>query len=454
MEERRPPAALVLGVLAGVLAAVAILPTIVPLTRRVSSAEDMSSVVRAITASRAAGTLLAHGLALEPRLDRSLAIDGLRLIDGNGATIYEAGSPPPDLPMADLCPPGEAPGRVVRKGEDRWAVACHDVGASVVLATLRAPNGESRTISWLVLGLASMVGISTAFGVLQVLSPLSRITSGLERVGSGERGVHVASTGLAELDELVVRLNHAARAIQDREDAIQGRIQVVQEIARVVAHEIRNPLQSLEFLAGVIAMEDDGEERSKLSASIQDEVRSLEAVVSRMLRGGDGPALHLLRTSTSLGELVRKVVDFRMPEARHKGIELAAATLSDRALPVDRTLLTRAIENLVSNAMEFVPKGAGKIVLSAEEEGDRVTIVVEDNGPGVPATYGDTIYQPGVSYRAGGHGLGLSFVQGVFTAHGGSVTHGRSALGGAAFRASIPLEEPAEELSLANPGGR
>lgn len=451
----RAPAALVLGTLAGVLAAVAVLPTIVPLTQRVGVAEELGVLAEVVAASRATAILYDSNLPLRAGLARSLDAGGLRVSSPVGEELFVDGVIPAGVSTATMCPPGEAPGRFVTTPEGRWAVACHDVGTGLAMAASPVTHRQTRTISYLVLGLAAMVGISTAFGVLQLLSPLSRIREGLERVGTGERGVRVQTTGLAELDELVARLNAATRAMEDREDAITGRIQVVQEMARVVAHEIRNPLQSIELLAGLIAAEDERGERDELASSIQNEVRVLERVVSRMLRGGEGPALRLTRRPTRIRELIHKIVTFRLPEARHRGIHLVEGPAPDIIASADPTLLSRALENLVVNALAFAPQTTGQVEVSAAVDGDTLVVLVDDNGPGVPVEFGDAIYQAEVSTRPGGTGLGLVLVQGVLAAHGGYVDHGRSPLGGARFRAHLPLRAPGEEEEdRADPGGR
>ncbi|MCB9666216.1 MAG: HAMP domain-containing histidine kinase [Alphaproteobacteria bacterium] len=450
----RAPAALVLGTLAGVLASMAVLPTIVPLSQRVAAAEELGVLAEVVAASRATAVLYDSNLPLRAGLARSLDAGGVEVTSPGGEQLFHDGVLPRGVSIAVLCPPGEAPGRFVAAEDGRWAVACHDVGTGLAVAASPVTHRQTRTISYLVVGLAAMVGISTAFGVLQLLSPLSRIREGLERMGTGERGVRVQTTGLAELDELVARLNSVTRAIEDREDAITGRIQVVQEMARVVAHEIRNPLQSIELLAGLIAAEEEREERQELASSIQGEVRILERVVSRMLRGGEGPALRITRRPTSLRDLLHKIVAFRLAEARHRGIQLVEGPVPAITVSVDPTLLSRALENLVVNALAFAPSHTGRVEVQAQVEDEDLVVQVDDNGPGVPEEFGDAIYQAEITTRPGGTGLGLTLVQGVLTAHGGYVEHGRSPLGGARFRAHLPLRGPGEEEDeRADPGG-
>ena len=443
-----------MGILAGVLAAVAVLPTIVPLTRRVADAEDVNVIERTIASSSALSVLFDHQLSLPSGLARRLRVDGVRIVDVTGRVQYDDGTLPITVPISSMCPPGEAPGTIVLDGDDRWATACHDVGTSVAVVATRIRQESSRGISTLILGLAAMVGISTAFGVLQILSPLSKITVELARVQAGERGVVLGASGLAEIDALIERVNAAARAMEDREDAILARNEVVQEIARVVAHEIRNPLQSLEFLAGLIAQEDDRAEREELAGSIQAEVRLLEHVVTRMLKASDGTALQLIRRDTPVASIIDKVISFRRPEARHRGVQLLEGPVSSRSVSMDKTLVSRAIENLIVNSLAFVPRETGKIVLSVEEVGDYMVFKVEDNGPGIPEDVGANVFKSEFSTRPDGHGLGLALVQGVFESHGGYVEHERSELGGAAFMAYLPLTDPTPEQAGSEDPGR
>ncbi len=451
---RRTPAALALGILAGTLAAVSILPTVVPLTQRVGQAEDGASIVQAVAASRATGVIYDPHLPLDPFLHHTLDVDHIAVLDGHGVVRASSGEAPADLPAAELCPPGEAPGHVVVTTTGRWAIACRDVGAYQIVGIRRAANYEARRTGWLIVALSLMVGISAAFGVLQVLSPLSRVSAGLARIGEGERGVRVPRTGFRELDELIDRLNVLAKATEAREEGLRARVEVVQRIAKELAHEVRNPLQSLEFMAGVVAMEDDPEERARLASSIQEEVRTLEAVVRRLLRQDEGGLSQLLvRSPVHIGPLVEQIVLFRQPTAERSGVSLEIGQTSKGEVLVDRTLLMKAIENLIVNAVDFAPKGSGRVRVGVEKTADVLVITVEDNGPGVPDELGDTIYLPSVSHKPGGTGLGLALVESVVRGHGGWVRHSRSAaLGGAAFEISIPLVESQEEALVENLG--
>ena len=263
-------------------------------------------------------------------------------------------------------------------------------------------------------------------------------------------------TGLAELDELVDRLNAAAREMEDREDAILGRIEVVQEMARLVAHEIRNPLQSLELLTSLIASESDEGERLDIGNSIHQEIHTLETVVNRLLReSAMSGALRLQRQLQAVGPLVEQVVALRRPEANARGMRLSTGVLSPRQVNIDIALFKRSLENLVINAMQAVPRRSGEISVSAIEEDQYLLVAVDDNGPGVDPKLTEQIFEPHVTSKESGTGLGLTLVKGVVEAHNGSIRVSPSPLGGARFEVRIPLdgEEPSEQNSPAHRGG-
>jgi two-component system sensor histidine kinase HydH len=270
------------------------------------------------------------------------------------------------------------------------------------------------------------------------------------RVGAGERGVRLPATGFSELDELVFRVNEAASAVEDREDAIMARIRAVQEMARMVAHEVRNPLQSLELLTSLIASEDDETERHELAKAIHAEIRALDLVVTRVLREGASqlsPRLTLHRTTQRVVPIVDQVLALRRPEAKAHGVSLESGSIPDISAEVDGAMLGRSLENLVLNALQAVRSKGAIVRVSVDVEPESFTVFVDDNGPGVDPALGEHVFEANVTGRTGGTGLGLALVREVVQAHGGTIVHERSPLGGARFAARLPLKAPRVETA-------
>jgi signal transduction histidine kinase len=330
------------------------------------------------------------------------------------------------------------PALTVELADEPWSIACASRSDAWVLVGSRPAVGALGETFRIVAVLATVVGIIVALGVLQMMSPLSRISAALEQVGRGERGVRLAETGLSELDALIERLNAAAQTVEEREDAIVARLKVVQDMARLVAHEVRNPLQSIELYTALLADEHDGSERRSLAGQIHTEISQLNEVVSRFLRGARDGTLVLHRTQVNVAAMLERTVTFLRPAARDAGVHLHIGTATRTPAFVDEVLLGRAIENLVTNALHALAGRHGLIRLAAHDAPGSIVLVVEDDGPGVPDDIQSTLFERYVSRRAGGTGLGLSLVREVLQAHGGTIGYSTSPLGGARFTAVLP----------------
>jgi len=430
-------------VLSGCIAAIAVLPTSIPLTQRLNAAEAALTLRHVSNGVGIVERWLEGGQEIPPGTTTQLGLDHLQIVADDGLIIYEEGPRLSDTIAQEAC---QSPNPLVVDDENgrSWSVMCSHQGNGRVVAAWAMRGSSSTQVIYLILALAAIVGIITALGVLRILSPLSTLSRAIVRVGAGERGVQLpVKFGFAELDELVDQMNMAARAMEDREDAILGRIKAVQEMARMVAHEVRNPLQSLELLTSLIASESSAEERHVLAQAIHDEIRSLDQVVTRVLREGAAAGaqrlpLHLNRIAVA--PIVYQLLALRTPEAKAHGITLEKGTIADVKASLDGALFGRSIENLVLNAMQVVPPQRGKVRISMTVEDDHLVVSVEDNGPGVDPALANHIFEPNVSGRTGGTGLGLALVKEVVEAHRGTISQDRSPLGGARFLVRLPLE--------------
>jgi signal transduction histidine kinase len=445
----RPSAALVLGAWAGFLMAVTLLPLGLPVLWQVVDAVQEAGLDQANRAARMVQEDVRLGRMPTEASLPELGVD-LVQVELTGRSPLVIGRALPSSLVAEACTVTGANGAATIDEHPRsvWGIACVDAeGRRVVAAVWLTPRSQVPVQRVLLVAflLATFVGIVTAIVVLRVLRPISGISQALDRVGAGERGVRMVATGLAELDDLVDRLNAAARSVDDREDAILARIELVQEMARIVAHEVRNPLQSLELLTTLIASESQDTERHALADSIHSEIRTLEQVVTRLLRDSAvRGSLRLRFTRQSLPPLVEQVLSLRRPQATNNGVRLTVAEMSNMELPFDQALVKRAIENLVLNALQAAPRGTGEVKITVAQDRDGMSIAVEDNGPGVPEEIVDHVFEPNVTGKQGGHGLGLALVKGVVEAHNGHIRYTRSNLGGARFEAWLPLTQADE----------
>lgn len=215
------------------------------------------------------------------------------------------------------------------------------------------------------------------------------------------------------------------------------------ELSAVVAHEIRTPIGILRSSAQMLAREPHlSDEGRELAGFIQSESERLNGLVSTLLESTRTriPAPR----PTQLADLVRGNLALLAARANERGIALVEhlpATLP--IVDCDSEQMTQVFLNIVQNAIQIVPRG-GRVEVSAHAADGQVQVLIADNGPGIAPMALPRIFEPFFSQREGGFGLGLAAVQQIVVAHGGSVSAGASALGGALFTVTLPelVERP------------
>ena len=229
------------------------------------------------------------------------------------------------------------------------------------------------------------------------------------------------------------------------------RLAAIGRLAAQITHEIRNPLSSIglniELLGDDVVYlppERRDEVKSILDAVLS-EVRRLAEITEGYLRYARLPAPQ--RQEKDAGDLCADLVAFFANEASNKGVNVELHVQD--ALPkisVDVDRLRQALLNLLRNGVEACGRG-GTVRISARrdhsepsdgDDGDGVKIVVEDNGPGVPAELRDKLFSPFFTTKKEGTGLGLLLTREIVREQKGDVVVDDSALGGAAFVVSLP----------------
>lgn len=300
------------------------------------------------------------------------------------------------------------------------------------------------TLKWsaLIAGLVSLaVALLFSFRAAAKLSlPLremaavaSRISQGrhTERLGpmEGTEAKEVASAFNRMLDELAAaqgRLSHAAA------------LAAIGELSTSVVHEIRNPLSSIKVNIQALQRKVAGDSaHSELAAIASKQVDRVERMLGDLLRYGK--PLEIKPAPVAFGELADAVRALVGRGAEQNKVTLSIDTESDSVpIVVDREQMERAVANLVDNAIDAAAAanetGEGTVTVTGQKEGDdgRVfAIRVEDNGGGIPESLMDKLFQPFVTTRDEGTGLGLANVKKIAEYHGGTVTAENLARGAA-----------------------
>ncbi len=220
-----------------------------------------------------------------------------------------------------------------------------------------------------------------------------------------------------------------------------------------LAHEIRNPLSSLDI--HVQLLEEDlatlaPETRKPLDARLEiihGELHRLESIVERFLRLAGPSALDL--EPAEISKIIMHVCELLRAEASTRQIEITAQI--ENHLPsvnVDSVRLTQALMNLVINAVQAVEKN-GRVQVSAAKSaaGDALVLRVQDNGPGIPENKLEEIFDPYFTTKPEGVGLGLWIARQIAVAHGGTLRTENVPTDGALFTLLLPLGRKE------NPGG-
>ncbi len=203
-----------------------------------------------------------------------------------------------------------------------------------------------------------------------------------------------------------------------------GEATLVETLAAGVAHEVRNPLNSVQIHLGILEQElaellpDRSAHPFELLARIGAQLKRLDDFVSEFLRFARLPPLE--RQQVAIRPLLADLAAFMAPECATKGVRLELELAGPEAASVDRLQLKRAVLNLVLNALQASGAG-GRVTLRTAGDERRLLVSVADDGQGMTAHTRENAFTPFFTTREGGTGLGLAVVQRVVERHGGSV---------------------------------
>src|ERR1700704_3581146 len=232
----------------------------------------------------------------------------------------------------------------------------------------------------------------------------------------------------------------------DSLESINTQLQVSERLAALgritagVAHEVKNPLNSmrlwLENLKESLPAEPDGASR-QAGQVLDKEIDRLDAVVKRFLDFTRPMDIRL--EATQLAVLLKEVLEIAQPQLQKSNIQLAQLLPIDvPEVYVDRALLKQAVLNLVLNAAEAMPNG-GQMRLVLSRRGEMAEITVGDTGKGIPLEHRQRIFQLFFTTRPGGSGIGLASAFRIVQLHNGSIDFTSEVGRGTTFRIELPL---------------
>jgi len=383
----------------------------------------------------------------------------LRRVVGQEIHLYEGGtlaatSKPEMFDSALRLPrlPGEIDRRIVREG--RPFVVRREILGAVVLpvayarvdlkrgpkdAVLAIPlvleqrtfaRSVERLIELLLLGTTALAGLLAASAALlarQVAEPVRRLADASRRIASGDYTPRLASRSRDEMGSLVADFNSMAKALaEQRADLVRRKqLEAWAEMARSIAHEIKNPLTPIQLSAEHVRrlLADRGvlpsPEIDACLDSIVRQVRDLRDISQAFSTYARLPDL-VLEPADPSSFLAEVVAPYRA--APPPGIDVREAYGDAPPVRIDRRILSRALVNLVANAIEAMPRG-GTLTVAARKDanGGGAILSVADTGVGIGPDARARLFEPYFSTKSSGTGLGLAIVRRVVEAHGGTI---------------------------------
>ncbi|MFY9675428.1 MAG: ATP-binding protein [Terriglobales bacterium] len=243
----------------------------------------------------------------------------------------------------------------------------------------------------------------------------------------------------------ILRDVSAARQLERDMESLRRQRALV-EMSALLAHEIRNPLGSLELFAGLLAESSlEGESRRWIE-HVQAGLRTLASTVNNVLDLHNQPPAE--RAWLDAGQLLEWSYEFLLPLAHQAGVEIQIVNgLAGISIRADRHLLEQVLLNLALNAIRFMPGGGWLAIRGVDRGPSGVEIEVRDTGPGIAEEDLPKIFEPGFTTRPGSSGLGLAVCRRILGQHGGQIAVESRYGQGATFRVTLPLLA-AENLRL------
>ena len=383
-----------------------------------------------------AGVLAADSLDFAAELDPALAADRL-LRSRQGVLAGVAHGPHDEVLVTGIRLTPDFFVRVAEIGQARELY-----GRLGVLVDVQ------RRYLWLLVSTLFVAIAAGAYLIAQALAgsmtrPLTSLAAAIERVAGGELDVRVPERGAVEMRTLAAKFNGMAVRLAEAREAIAKaeREAVWRDVARRLAHEIKNPLtpmrlslHRLQRRADAVPEHDRAAVRDSLDALLQ-EVEHLTRLAERFAQYAQLPEPQF--EPLELSEAARAALALHEPE--HVRIRFTPTSTPVR-VKGDRLLLSRALHNLLLNACEASPPGSEVEVRTGSDEREG-WVEVLDRGPGLSAEVAARVFEPYVSTKNRGSGLGLPFVRDIAVQHGGRATLTNRDGGGACARLALPLAE-------------
>lgn len=342
----------------------------------------------------------------------------------------------------------DAAGRPARVG----FAPCAGTSARAMVLAVTVPEGElfaasdafERVLLVAILVTVLVLVLWSLVASRAITAPVQRLVAATRRVASGDLDVAVPPRGGPELGELAGAFNQMASELAAGRQRLAAaeRDQAWAEMARQVAHEVKNPLQPMRMAAQLLqrarAERDPRADMvaERLARTVIEQTDALDRIADdfRAFAGSAPSQRAPVRVDVWLHDLCEQCADLFAGKPVH--VRLAAGA-GDAQVAVDAKAMARVLVNLVQNAHEAAPAGV-RVELATQVEGARVVIRVADDGPGVPEAARGRLFEPYFTTKSSGTGLGLAICRRLVEAHGGTIRLVQTGGTGTMFAIELP----------------
>jgi len=328
------------------------------------------------------------------------------------------------------------------------------LGALLVGSSRRELVLLTRKIVWIaaVVGVAALlIGLILTWWISRrITRPLEELAEGARDVASGRWDRHIDIRGGDEVGQLAGAFNDMTHTLaSQKERLVQAeRVAAWRELARRLAHELRNPLFPLQITvenlqrARQLAPDQFQEVFNESTSTLKAELANLNAIVSRFSDFSKMPAPQFTRVRVN--EALRDAMRLFEPQFNAVGKPpIATELFLGESLPevdADPDLLHKAFQNLILNALDAMPSG-GTLKLRTSENDGKVRIEISDTGKGLTPEECSRLFTPYYTTKQLGTGLGLAIVQSIVSDHHGTISVSSEEDRGTTFRIDLPQRQ-------------
>ena len=302
-----------------------------------------------------------------------------------------------------------------------------------------------------VAGAAILIGLLISLWVsARITRPVEELAEGARRVASGRWDTQIDVHGKDEIGQLAGAFNEMTKTLAaQKEQLVQTeRVAAWRELARRLAHELRNPLFPLQITVENLQKARQLDARQFLevfnesTATLKAELANLNTIVGRFSDFSKMPTPHFARVN--INDSLRNAVRLFEPQFNEVGKPtITPEFFLTESLPdidADPDLLHRAFQNLVLNALDAMPAG-GTLTMKTSEQAGNVRLAVSDTGKGLTPEECSRLFTPYYTTKLQGTGLGLAIVQSVVSDHHGTISVSSEEGHGTTFRIELPLRQ-------------